>query len=130
MVVIHPSRSKCLRTRSAFGAFWDERIAGFLLGEKPPKMQFWRLMLSLWFFFFRSNVTFSRIMINVYLSLKVSKEHIVRRTRVPEIASSGTYTLYKKSSILFFQSNCIFHLTIVGTRQATIYYKITENSVA
>ena len=58
--------------------------------------------------------------------LKVSKEHIVQRTRVPEIASSGTYTLHRMSSILFFQNNCIFHLNIVGTRQATIRNSITE----
>ena len=51
MVVLHPPLSKNTDTHSA-EAFWDERIAGFLPGEKPPKMQFWRLMLSLWFFLF------------------------------------------------------------------------------
>jgi hypothetical protein len=50
-VVVHPSLSKGKSTRSA-EAFWDERIAGFLNGEKPPKMQFWRLMLSISFFLF------------------------------------------------------------------------------
>jgi len=49
MVALHSSRSKCINTCSA-EAFCDERIAGFSPGEKPPKMQFWRLMLSLWFF--------------------------------------------------------------------------------
>ena len=62
--------------------------------------------------------------------LKVRKEHIVQSAKVPEIASSGTYTLYRKSSILFFQSNCIFHLNIVGTRQATIRNKMTVKGVA
>jgi hypothetical protein len=38
--------SGCISTQSA-EAFWDERIAGFLTGEKPPKMQFWRLKLSI-----------------------------------------------------------------------------------
>jgi len=51
MVGVHPSLSKGIRTQSA-EAFWDERIADCLPGEKPPKMQFWRLMLSLWFFLF------------------------------------------------------------------------------
>src|SRR4051794_36136170 len=51
MVVLHPSRSKSISTQSA-EAFWDERIADFLPGEKPPKMQFWRLMLSIWYFLF------------------------------------------------------------------------------
>jgi hypothetical protein len=50
-VVLRPSRSKGVSTRSA-EAFWDERIADLLPGEKPPKMQFWRLMLSIWFFLF------------------------------------------------------------------------------
>jgi len=40
--------SECVSTQSA-EAFWDERIAGFLTGEKPPKMQFWRLKLSMMF---------------------------------------------------------------------------------
>ena len=62
--------------------------------------------------------------------LKVSKKNIVQSTRVPEIASSGTYTLYRKSSIRFFKYNCTFHLNIVGTRQATIRNRITEKSVA
>jgi len=35
--------------------------------------------------------------------------HSIESTRVPEIASSGTYMLHKKSSILFFQSNRIIH---------------------
>ncbi len=51
MVVVHPLLSKGIDTRSA-NAFWDERIASFLTGKKPPKMQFWRLMSSLWFFLF------------------------------------------------------------------------------
>ena len=58
--------------------------------------------------------------------LKVSKERIVHYTRVPEIAPSGTYSLHRMSSILFFQNNCIFHLNIVGTRQATIRNRITK----
>ena len=131
MVVVHPSLSKGIGTRSA-EAFWDERIAGFLPGEKPPKIQFWRLKPSLWYFHFyfkEVSLSIEYHMIDAYL-LKVSKEHIVQRARVPEIASSGTYTLYRKSSILFFQSNCIFHLNIVGTRQATIHNRITEKSVA
>jgi len=35
-------------------AFFDERIAGFLPGEKPPKMQFWRLILSIRYHMIRS----------------------------------------------------------------------------
>ncbi|WP_421102493.1 hypothetical protein ACOKXV_05750, partial [Sporosarcina psychrophila] len=38
-------------TRSA-EAFYDERIAGLLTGEKPPKMQFWRLKRSIGFSLF------------------------------------------------------------------------------
>ncbi len=38
--------------------------------------------------------------------------------------------LYKKSSIPFFPSNRIFHLNIVGTRQAIIRNKMTEKDVA
>ena len=119
MVVLHPSRSKSNSTRSA-EAFFDERIASIKAGEKPPKMQFWRLMLSIWFFLF----------LGKYSLLNISKEHIVQRARVPEIASSGTYTLHGMSSILFFRNNCIFHLNSVGTQQATIRNSITENSVA
>ena len=57
-------------------------------------------------------------MIRCILLAKSKQEHFVQRARVPEIASSGTYTsLYEKTSILFFQRNCIFHLYSVGTRQ-------------
>jgi len=58
--------------------------------------------------------------------LKVSKERSVQRTKVPEIVSSGTYKLCRMSFILFFQSNSIFHLNNVGTRQAIIRNSITE----
>ena len=50
--------------------------------------------------------------------------------KVPEIVSSGTYTLYKKSSILSFKKSRIFHLNILGTRQAIIHNRITEKSLA
>ena len=53
----------------------------------------------------------------------------MQRAKVPEIASSGTYTLYRMSSTLSFQNNRIFHLNSVGTRQATIHNRITEKSV-
>jgi len=61
--------------------------------------------------------------------LKVSEKRIVQRAKVPEIVSSGTYTLYRKLSILFFSSNCIFHLNVVGTRQAKIHNKVTEQDM-
>ena len=40
--------SECISTQSA-EALWYERIAGLLTGEKPPKMQFWRLKRSMMF---------------------------------------------------------------------------------
>ena len=69
-------------------------------------------------------------MIRCILFAKSKQERIVQRAIVPEIVSSGTYTLYRMSSILFLQNNCIFLLNIVGTRQATIHNSITEKSVA
>ena len=69
-------------------------------------------------------------MMTSMILLKVSKERIVQSARVPEIVSSGTYNFCEKSSILIFPSNCIFHLNVVGTRQATIRNRMTEKSVA
>lgn len=42
----------------------------------------------------------------------------------------GHLLLFQKLSILFFQSNRIFHLSIVGTRQATIYNNMTEKATS
>ena len=132
MVVLHPSRSKCISTRSA-EAFWDERIAGFLPGEKPPKMQFWRLMLSIWFFLFYSKEVSLSIryhMIRCILFAKSKQGTHCTTCKSARNCIFGHLHLYRMSSILFFQNNCIFHLNIVGTRQATIRNRITEKSVA
>jgi len=51
MVGLHPPCSKCISIRSA-ETFFDQRIADIKAGEKPPKMQFWRLLLSIGFFLF------------------------------------------------------------------------------
>ena len=132
MVFIHPSRSKCIRTQSA-NVFPDERIAGLLICVKAAK----DTILAADAFY----MVFPFFIKDVSLS---SRHHIIRcinftkskqgthRTMCKGARNCifGHYNLYRKSSILFFQSNRIFHLNIVGTRQAPIRNSMTEKSVA
>ena len=117
MVFVHPSLSKDIATRSA-EASRDERIADFSHGEKRSKIQFRPLKPS------------TIVSLFLFFLIKKCRETNVQRARVPEISSSGTYTLHRKASIIFFQSNCIFHLSIVGTRQAINRNRITEKGEA
>ncbi len=74
-------------------------------------MQFWLLILSLWFilFYFKEVlISTGKHMMTSTILLEVSKEHIVENANVPEIVSSGTYTFCEKSSILIFQATAIF----------------------
>ena len=73
-------------------------------------MQFWRLILSLWFILFEFKevlISTGNHMMTSVILLKVSKERI-EEINVPEIVSSGTYNYCEKSSILIFQATAIF----------------------
>ena len=48
----------------------------------------------------------------------------------PKLYLRALTRLYKKPCILFFQNNRIFHLSIVGTRQANIRNKMAEKIVS
>jgi len=92
MVVLYPSRSKSISTRSA--NFFGRKNSGASTWIKAAKDAILTADAFYMVFFFSS------------------KERFVQRSRV--------------SAILFFQNNWIFHLNIVGTRQATIRNRITE----
>ena len=117
MVFVHPSLPKNTVTTSA-EAFRDERIAR--LGRSGQ-----RYIFSAQAFYYN----FSIFNLGKSHFIKHRRKYNQRRAIVPEIVSSGTYNLCRKASILFFWSNCIFHLNI-RTRQVCNQNKITGKSVA
>ena len=112
MVVLHPSRSKCMNTQSA-ETFWDERIAGFLPGEKPPKMQFWRLMLFLWYFliyFKEVSLSNRQHKLRCIIFTKSKQGKYCTTLQVCPKLHLRALTLHRMSSILFFQKKLHFSL--------------------
>ena len=132
MVVLHPSRSKFMSTRS-FEAFWDERITGFLIEVSAAKDAILAAeTFYIIFSFFSKEVSLSirHHMIRCILFVKCMQE--VHYTTCKSARNCIFGHLHSPQNVIysFLPNNCIFHLNIVGTRQASIRNRINEKSVA